>query len=55
MNKEKYISPEMEIIEFEYEDVIITSGEKGEVPIALTGGIYQDPITGEWHTGQNDE
>ena len=27
--KEKYTAPEMEIIEFEYEDVIISSGPEG--------------------------
>ena len=27
MNKEKYIAPEMEIVEFENEDVITTSNE----------------------------
>ena len=33
MNKEKYITPEMEIVEFEAEDVITTSFEDDELPI----------------------
>ena len=30
--KEKYTAPEMEIVEFEVEDVITTSGEENELP-----------------------
>ena len=30
MGKEKYIIPETEIVEFEAEDVIVTSGESSE-------------------------
>ena len=30
MNKEKYQAPEMEIVEFETEDIITTSGEVDE-------------------------
>lgn len=35
MEKEKYISPKMEIIEFEEEDIITTSGdlEDDELPV----------------------
>lgn len=33
MDKEKYITPEMEIVEFEAEDVITTSVEGDELPI----------------------
>ena len=33
MDKEKYKSPEMEIVEFEAEDVITTSFESNELPI----------------------
>ena len=31
--KEKYMTPEMEIIEFEVEDIITTSGDPDELPI----------------------
>ena len=30
MNKEKYEAPEMEIVEFETEDIITTSGDDDE-------------------------
>ena len=33
MDKEKYITPDMEITEFEAEDVITTSGEDDELPL----------------------
>ena len=33
MDKEKYITPEMEIVEFEAEDVITTSVGNDELPI----------------------
>ena len=33
MDKEKYITPEMEIVEFEAEDVITTSFGSDELPI----------------------
>ena len=32
MDKEKYITPAMEITEFEAEDIITTSGEGDELP-----------------------
>ena len=32
MDKKKYITPEMEIVEFESEDIIVTSGEGDELP-----------------------
>lgn len=31
--KEKYTAPEMEVVEFETEDIITTSGIGGETPI----------------------
>ena len=35
MEKKKYISPEMEITEFDVEDIIVTSGdlEEDELPV----------------------
>ena len=33
MDKEKYTTPEMEIVEFEAEDVITTSGEGDELTL----------------------
>ncbi len=33
MNKEKYITPDLEIVEFEAEDVITTSGEDDETKL----------------------
>ncbi len=33
MNKEKYITPDMEIVTFEAEDVITTSFEDGETKL----------------------
>ena len=36
--KEKYITPEMEIIEFEVEDIITASGDSG------SGGVTSGPI-----------
>ncbi|WP_295129715.1 hypothetical protein [Ruminococcus sp.] len=33
MDKEKYISLEMEIVEFETQDVITASGEDEELPV----------------------
>ena len=52
MNKEKYISPEMEIIEFECDDVIISSGPTiggsgNQMPVVGNGMTY-DPSTGMW-------
>ena len=32
MDKKKYITPEMEIVEFESEDIIVTSREGDELP-----------------------
>ena len=32
MDKEKYITPDMEIVEFETEDIITTSVERDELP-----------------------
>ena len=32
MDKKKYITPEMEVVEFEAEDVITTSDEDDELP-----------------------
>ncbi|MBP1535365.1 MAG: hypothetical protein IK999_14765 [Ruminococcus sp.] len=52
MKKEKYISPEMEIIEFECDDVIISSGpiiggNGNQTPVVGYGMTY-DPTTGLW-------
>ena len=33
MDKEKYITPDMDIVEFETEDIITTSVEGDELPI----------------------
>ena len=38
MEKKKYISPEMEIIRSESEDVIVTSLEDDETILTLPGG-----------------
>ena len=37
--KEKYTAPELEIIEFEVEDIIMTSGDPDETPI-MPNGIW---------------
>ncbi len=42
MEKETYITPEMEIVEFEVEDVITTSGEKP----GIDEGEVVDPFGG---------
>ncbi len=49
MNKEEYITPMMEIIEFECEDIITTSGfEKEDQPPVVTPipnmVPYPDPV-----------
>ena len=53
MEKEEYTTPEMEIIFFEYEDIIITSGKDGEfVP---TNGMGYDPNRRMWFTTEENE
>lgn len=46
MNKEKYEVPVMEIVEFETEDVITTSGDvdEGEVQKCLMEGRQSDDL-----------
>ena len=54
MAKEKYIAPEMEIIEFEHEDVIITSlGDT--TPYVPKSGITYDPNTRWWSDGEEND
>ena len=55
MDKEKYISPEMEIIRFECEDMVVTSlCTENETPIvgqaANSRGMFFDESDGMWHT-----
>ena len=54
MEKEKYISPEMEIIRFEYEDVI-TASNPDETPQKPLGGIYYDSNQKMWFSNDEEE
>ncbi len=53
MAKEKYIAPEMEIIEFEHEDIIITSGNT--TPYVPKSGITYDPTRQWWSDGEEND
>ena len=54
MDKEKYISPEMEIIRFECEDMVVTSlCTENEAPIRNSknsNGMFLSESDGMWHT-----
>ena len=51
MAKEKYIAPDMEIIEFEHEDIIITS----ETTFVPKKGITYDPTRQWWSDGEEND
>lgn len=38
--KEKYVMPEMEVVEFEAEDIIVGSNDLPEVPVSYNGASY---------------
>ena len=46
--KEKYTTPEMEVIEFEVEDIITASGDSGDNGVSSSGPIELPVIKPGW-------